>query len=154
MELILWRHAEAEAGEPDLARKLTAKGEKQARRIAEWLHAQLPDSARALVSPAVRAQQTAKALAELSQRKFRTVDQLGPGASAEDVLAACGWPDGKTTVVIVGHQPALGRVASRLLAGRELDWAIRKGAVWWISLRERVGEDQIVLRAVISPDLL
>jgi phosphohistidine phosphatase len=68
MELILWRHAEAEIGEPDLGRKLTPRGEKQARRVAEWLHAQLPDSARILVSPATRAQQTAKALAEVTHR--------------------------------------------------------------------------------------
>jgi phosphohistidine phosphatase len=154
MELVLWRHAEAEPGEPDLGRRLTGKGEKQARRMAEWLHAQLPDSARVLVSPAARAQQTAKALAELSPRKFKTVDPLGPGAGADDVLAAAGWPDGKATVVLVGHQPALGRVASRLLAGAELDWPIRKGAVWWISSRERAGHDQLVLRAVISPDLI
>jgi len=154
MELILWRHAEAEVGEPDLGRKLTAKGEKQARRMAEWLHAQLPDSARVLVSPAARAQQTAKALAEMSQRKCRTVDQLAPGAGADDVLAAAGWPNGKSTVVVVGHQPALGWVASRLLAGREQDWSIRKGGVWWISSRERGGENQAVLRAVVSPDLL
>jgi phosphohistidine phosphatase len=154
MELILWRHAEAEAGEPDLGRRLTAKGEKQARRIAEWLHAQLPDSARVLVSPAARAQQTAQALADLSQRKFRTVDQLGPGASPEEVLAAAGWPEGKSTVVIVGHQPTLGWVASKLLAGRELDWSVKKGAVWWFSTRERAGDEQVLLRAVISPDLL
>lgn len=154
MELILWRHAEAEVGEPDLGRKLTAKGDKQARRMAEWLHAQLPDSARVLVSPAARAQQTAMALAELSQRKFKTVDELAPGAGADDVLAAAGWPDGKPTVVVVGHQPTLGWVASRLLAGREQDWSIRKGGVWWISSRERGGENQAVLRAVISPDLL
>ena len=37
MELILWRHAEAEDGSPDAARKLTAKGEKQAQKLARWL---------------------------------------------------------------------------------------------------------------------
>ena len=52
MELILWRHAEAEPGEPDLGRKLTAKGEKQARRVAEWLHSHLPQTAKIYVSPA------------------------------------------------------------------------------------------------------
>ncbi len=154
MELVLWRHAEAEVGEPDLGRKLTAKGEKQARRMAEWLHAQLPDSARVLVSPAARSQQTATALAEISKRKFRTVEQLAPGAGAEDVLGAAGWPNGRSTVVIVGHQPTLGWVASRLLAGREQDWSIKKGGIWWISSRERDGESQLVLRAVISPELL
>ena len=35
MDLILWRHAEAEPGEPDLERALTPKGVKQARRMAD-----------------------------------------------------------------------------------------------------------------------
>lgn len=154
MELILWRHAEAEIGEPDLGRKLTAKGDKQARRVAEWLHARLPDSARVLVSPAARAQQTAKALAEVSHRKFKTIDELAPGASASDVIAAAGWPSGRSPVVVVGHQPTLGWVASLLLAGAEQDWSIRKGGAWWLSSRERDGEEQVVLRAVVSPDLV
>jgi phosphohistidine phosphatase len=154
MELILWRHAEAEIGEPDLGRKLTQKGEKQARRIAEWLHAQLPDSARLLVSPAARAQQTARALAEISHRKLRTVEEIAPGASARDVLVAAEWPRAKAPTVIVGHQPTLGQVAALLLAGEVQDWSVKKAGVWWISAREREGTAQTVLRAVISPDLL
>ncbi|HEX7466215.1 MAG TPA: histidine phosphatase family protein, partial [Usitatibacter sp.] len=39
MELILWRHAEAEdaGGGGDLARSLTKRGRKQAAKMAEWL---------------------------------------------------------------------------------------------------------------------
>lgn len=154
MELILWRHAEAEIGEPDLGRKLTPRGEKQARRVAEWLHAQLPDSARILVSPATRAQQTAKALAEVTHRKFKTVEDVAPGASVRDVLMAADWPRSKVPVVVVGHQPTLGHVASFLLASEIREWAVKKSGVWWLSSREREGEEQTVLRAVISPDLL
>jgi phosphohistidine phosphatase len=154
MELILWRHAEAEIGEPDLGRKLTPRGEKQARRIAEWLHAQLPDSAKVLVSPATRAQQTARALADVSHRKFRTLDEIAPGASVRDVLDAADWPRAKVPIVIVGHQPTLGHVASSLLAGEAQDWSVKKAGVWWLSSRERDGEEQTVLRAVISPDLV
>ena len=112
MELILWRHAEAEPGEPDLGRRLSAKGEKQARRMAEWLHSRLPDSARILASPATRAQQTALALADLSHRKFKTLEQIAPGATAEELLAAVGWPGSRSPVVAVGHQPTLGLAAS------------------------------------------
>jgi phosphohistidine phosphatase len=57
-------------------------------------------------------------------------------------------------VVVVGHQPELGHVASFLLAGESQEWSIKKGALWWISSRERGGADQTVLRAVISPDLV
>jgi phosphohistidine phosphatase len=154
MDLILWRHAEAEPGEPDLGRKLTGKGEKQARRMADWLHAHLPDSARIVVSPAARAQQTAQALAELGPRKLRTMESIAPGAGVDDILAAAGWPDARHPVVIVGHQPTLGWVAGRLLAGEPSNWAIRKGAVWWLQSRSRDGQLQVILRAVINPDLL
>jgi len=154
MELILWRHAEAEVGEPDLGRKLTAKGEKQARRIAEWLHAHLPQSARILVSPATRAQQTARALAAVGHRKLKTIEAIGPGASAADVLAAADWPDARHPTVIVGHQPTLGWVASALLAGAEQNWSVKKGAVWWLQSRAREDELQVVLRALANPDLL
>jgi phosphohistidine phosphatase len=154
MELILWRHAEAEPGEPDLGRHLSSKGEKQARRIAGWLHGRLPDSARILVSPATRAQQTAQALAELSRRKFKTLEQIAPGATAEELLAAVGWPESRSPIVAVGHQPTLGLVASRLIAGTERPWAVKKGAVWWLSSNERGELEEAVLRAVINPDLI
>jgi phosphohistidine phosphatase len=154
MELILWRHAEAEIGLPDLGRRLTPRGEKQARRVAEWLHAQLPASARVLVSPATRAQQTAHALACVGHRKLKTVDSLAPEASMRDVLAAADWPRSKVPVVLVGHQPTLGQVASFLLAGEMQDWSVKKAGVWWLSGRERSGVEQTVLRAVIGPDLL
>lgn len=154
MDLILWRHAEAEPGEPDLGRRLTPKGEKQARRMAEWLHAHLPDSAKIVASPAARAQQTAQALAELSHRKLKTLAAIAPGASADEVLAAVDWPDGRSPVVVVGHQPTLGWVASKVMTGEELPWSIKKAAVWWLQSRSRDDDEQVMLRAVISPDLL
>lgn len=150
MDLVLWRHAEAEPGEPDLGRRLTAKGLKQADRMGEWLDRFLPDTARILVSPADRAQQTALAL----KRKFRTVDEIAPGASAAAVLAATGWPDARESVMVVGHQPTLGEVASLLLAGEESSWSIRKGAVWWLSNRVRDGVSAVVLKVVIGPDFV
>ena len=154
MELILWRHAEAEDGEPDLARKLTARGDKQARRVAEWLHGQLPDSARILTSPATRALQTAQALADLSSRKLRIVDGLAPGASVDDILTAVDWPNAKAPIVAVGHQPDFGAVAAHLVGDADTSWSIKKGGLWWLSSREREGDEQVVVRAVIAPDLL
>ena len=148
MDLILWRHCEAEPGEPDLGRRLTSKGLKQAERMAQWLDSHLPDTCRVLVSPADRAQQTAVAL----RRKFRTVPELVPGASVSDVLAAANWPDSREPVLIVGHQPTLGAVASFLLSGEEAYWSVRKGAVWWLSNRAKEGGAAVVLKAVVAPD--
>jgi phosphohistidine phosphatase len=149
-ELVLWRHAEAADGVPDGERALTKKGRRQAAAVAVWLRSNLPKRARILASPAVRAQQTAAAL----EREFATVREVGVGAAAADVLAAAGWPDGGETVLVVGHQPTLGRVAALVLSGREADWPVRKGAVWWFSRRVRDGDAQVLLRAVIGPDQL
>ena len=54
-------------------------------------------------------------------------------------------------MVIVGHQPTLGLVVARLLAGEERSWTIRKGAVWWLRHRVRGGQAQVVLEAVQAP---
>lgn len=154
MDLVLWRHADAEPGDPDDQRKLTAKGKKQARRAAEWLHGNLPNSARILVSPAVRAQQTAAPLHEISHRKLKTVPALAPGASAAEILEAVGWPQGEGCVVVVGHQPSLGWVASRILAGKDLPWSIKKAGIWWLQARQDSAGLEVTLRAVVSPELV
>ena len=146
MDLILWRHAEAEAGSPDSARKLTEHGREQARRIAAWLKPRLPGNCEILVSPAARAQQTASALGV----RFATSPAVGTDAVAVDIISAIDWPVRSEATLIVGHQPTLGRLAAMLLAGAESDWDIGKGALWWLS-RTNGG---IALRAVVDPELL
>jgi phosphohistidine phosphatase len=148
VDLILWRHAEAETGEPDHGRTLTPKGHKQAEKMAQWLEQHLPATCRIFVSPAARAQQTAEALG----RKFKTLDDLSPGASYANILAAADWPNSREAVLIVGHQPTLGQVASFLLAGEAADWSMKKGSVWWLSNRTRDEGQKTALRAVASPD--
>lgn len=150
MDLLLWRHAEAEEGTPDLQRELTARGEKQARLMGEWLKTHAPKKLRIIVSPAVRTQQTARALG----LPFETDKRVGPDADVSGLLAAVGWPDGGRSgaVLVVGHQPSLGQTASLLLSGEEANWTIKKGALWWFSNRVRMGETQTVLRAAIPPD--
>jgi phosphohistidine phosphatase len=123
MDLLLWRHAEAEDGEDDLKRRLTERGEKQARDMAAWILRHQPKDMRVIVSPAVRTQQTAEAL----QLPFETQRKIGPEACVSELIAASGWPHAKGAVLIVGHQPSLGRMASLLLAGQEADWSIKKG---------------------------
>ena len=150
MDLILWRHADAEDVVLDDARKLTAKGEKQAQQVGRWLKSHLSEGASILVSPAKRAQQTASALG----LKFETTRELDTGASVISVMTAAGWPDAKGTVVVVGHQPTLGRIAAALLTGVEADWSIKKGGVWWFSNRLHDNETQTILRVVMSQEFL
>ena len=153
MDLILWRHAEAfemREVDDDLARALTPKGERQAQRMAEWLNQRLAHSTRILVSPALRCQQTAKALG----KKFKTLNELAPDANGEALLKAARGPDASEPVLVVGHQPTLGFVASYLLAGQPQNWTLKKGAVWWIRGRNREDREQVILQAVQSPDCL
>ena len=153
MDLILWRHAEAVVERPDLNdldRALTPKGERQAQRMAEWLNRRLAASTRVLVSPALRCQQTAKAL----DRNFKTVAALAPDADGEALLKVARWPDGNEPVLVVGHQPTLGLVAAYLVADLPQPWAIKKGAVWWLRNRDREGGAQVVVQAVMAPDCL
>jgi phosphohistidine phosphatase len=151
MDLILWRHAEAEegsAGQPDAKRRLTPRGDKQAHDVAKWLKSRLPKKIRILVSPATRTQQTAHALA----MPFEVEPKIAVGADAADLIAAADWPEHSGAVLLVGHQPTLGLVASQLLSGTAQSWSVKKGAAWW--LRGREGRDQTVLRAVINPEML
>ena len=150
MDLLLWRHAEAEDGEDDMKRRLTERGHKQARTMAAWIRKHQPKDLRIIVSPAVRTQQTAEAL----KLPFETQRKIGPEACVSELIAASGWPAASGAVLIVGHQPSLGRLASLLLAGHESEWTIKKGALWWLSNRVRRGETQTVLRAVIPAEML
>ena len=153
MDLILWRHAEAheaEHGCDDLSRPLTARGEKQAARMAGWLDRQLPEGLRVLASPAVRTEQTASALG----RKFKMRAELLPGGTPQDLLQLVQWPRAKGAVLVVGHQPVLGQTIAQLLQLTASECAVRKGSVWWLRYRERVGESQTVLMAVQSPEFL
>ena len=147
MDLILWRHCDAEPGVPDDLRRLTPRGRQQAVRMARWLGARLPADSAIIVSPALRAQETAQALA----RRYRTVREIGTGAPVDAVLTAAHWPHGRRLVLVVGHQPTLGRVASWLVDGEEADRALDPGALWWLA---SAAEGAAVLVQSASPDSL
>lgn len=153
MDLILWRHAEAidlDLVGDDMDRYLTPRGEKQAARMAAWLDRQLPDGAKLFASPAVRAQQTAAAL----QRRTRVSAALAPLASVDELLSLVQWPQPKGCIVVVGHQPTLGKTIAQLMGTPSSDWSVKKGAIWWLRHRERDGEAQTIVVSVQSPELL
>ncbi|PHM21038.1 MAG: histidine phosphatase family protein [Curvibacter sp. PD_MW3] len=153
MDLVLWRHAEAQDWVPgcnDLERSLTPRGEKQAARMATWLDRQLPEGTRVLVSPARRTEQTALALG----RKYKLREEIAPEGTVAQLLELVQWPQGKGTTLIVGHQPMLGQAIAQLLGMQASECAVRKGAVWWLRHRQRDGGAQTVLLTVQSPEVL
>ncbi|MBN8487438.1 MAG: histidine phosphatase family protein [Burkholderiales bacterium] len=162
MDLILWRHAEAEEIAPgidDPHRGLTPRGLKQARRAADWLNRFLPAGARVISSPALRCQQTAAAL----ERRVKLAEALAPEGGVEGLLAAARWPDSREPVLVVGHQPTLGLAAAYLMTGARLGqapgadllpWAIKKGSVWWLRHRPREERGEVVLVAVRTAEMM
>lgn len=164
MDLIVWRHADAEDlsdsiappaitefdFQADLARCLSSKGLRQAARMAQWLDRKLADNARILVSPAVRCEQTVVPLG----RKYKICPELSPSGSVDDLLTLTHWPDSKYPVVVVGHQPTLGQVVNRLLGLDGMDISLRKGSLWWLRSRLRDGQRQAFVVTVQSPDFL
>ncbi|WP_372825744.1 histidine phosphatase family protein [Polaromonas sp.] len=157
MDLILWRHAEAEEWQSDdghavsdLERSLTPRGEKQAARMAGWLDRQLPERTRILVSPARRCEQTAMALG----RKYKLRAELGPDAPPSQLLELAQWPANKLPILIIGHQPTLGQTIAQLLALKEGECPVKKGALWWLRYRDREAGAQTVVVTVQSPELL
>lgn len=150
MELILWRHAEAVDGPPDMERTLTNKGVKQAERMASFLRSRIPQDTRILVSPAIRTQQTALALTS----HFITEPAIAPNCSVNALLTAANWPDGEGSVLIVGHQPVLGEAAALLLCDSHISFSIKKGAICWLARHTHEGDYQTNLRLAITPDLL
>lgn len=148
MEIILWRHAEAEQTSPDERRHLTKKGQEQAERMGRWLRERLPQY-RLLSSPATRARETAEGL----RAAYDILPELYENVSALTVLEAAGWPRAAEPVVLVGHQPLLGEVAAYLMVRRADSWPIKKGAIWWFRCEERGGGIGTELVACVPPKL-
>ena len=150
MDLILWRHAEAEDTAPDHGRALTQHGQDQAAKVGAWLRRHAPEDLLILVSPTLRTRQTALELA----KNFSIEPALAPGADSDNIIRLTGWPDAKKPLLIVGHQPTLGEIAARLMTGRSQAWSIKKGAVWWLRHRKRSGTEETVLQAALPPSLI
>jgi phosphohistidine phosphatase len=111
---VLVRHADAAPGDPDELRALTPEGHEQARRLGERLRAEGIEPDAVLTSPLLRARETA---AELGLGEPQPLDELRPGATADDVRSAIAGRG--RTVVVVGHQPDCSRIATALRGGAE-----------------------------------
>ena len=153
MDLIFWRHAEtlqAVEGQTDAERELSARGERQAQRMAQWLERQLPESTKILCCPTVRAEQTVMPLG----RKYKLRDELSPNASIDDVLSLVQWPMNKHIVLLVTHQPLIGEMIRKLLEIQIPEVVVKKGSVWWIRSRDKGDQIQTMLVTVQTPELM
>jgi phosphohistidine phosphatase len=121
--LVLLRHAKSDwsGGEADIARPLAKRGRRQAPEAGQWLATNIDRIDLAVVSPAQRARSTWDlASAELAAPPATRVDDRVYAASDHELLAVVrGLPDHAETVVLVGHNPGIEDLISRLTG----DWA-------------------------------
>jgi phosphohistidine phosphatase len=112
MLVFLVRHAHADPGEPDELRKLSKRGRKEARALADRLAAHPTPPILVLTSPLVRARETAHAIVQSIGSELRIEERLAPGAAASDVRAIVARKHGP--VALVGHQPDCSEIAQEL----------------------------------------
>jgi phosphohistidine phosphatase len=114
--LCLIRHAKTGHGSPDIGRRLTDRGTRDARALGRWLakNQLVPD--RVLVSPALRARETwATAVRELPATPTLQIDDRIYDNTVEDLLAAIRGIDSEVrTLAVVGHNPSMETLADRL----------------------------------------
>ncbi|WP_445000790.1 phosphohistidine phosphatase SixA [Halomonas mongoliensis] len=117
--LLVMRHGEAGHGVPDAERELTARGRREAERMAAWLAAR-DDLAglRLLASPYRRAQQTAQRVGEALGLTVETLPIITPDDSPR---AVADWlleqPQGRP-LLLVSHMPLVGALTGLLVEGR------------------------------------
>ena len=119
MRLYLVRHADAKEKSEDPERHLSAAGRDQARRMADFLRPMGLRVGAVWHSTKVRAMETVACLsgAVTADDGLLERDDLGPKDPVDTVVRAVRKSD--RDLMIVGHLPYLGNLASKLLAGSE-----------------------------------
>jgi phosphohistidine phosphatase len=117
--LILVRHAKAaprSRSRPDDVRPLTPEGREQAHRTGEIVRGLVFPGARVLCSPKRRALETAEAIATglESEARPETRDCLRGDCEPDEILRALASSQ-SNCLVLVGHEPDMGRLLARLL---------------------------------------
>jgi len=120
----LFRHgpagsADASRWPDDSERPLTARGIARTRQAARGLSRLLADPTLVLTSPLARARQTAEIVAEILEpsQGVELLDALAPDRAYRGVLTRLEACDSSDVLVLVGHEPQLGKLAGMLLFG-------------------------------------
>jgi phosphohistidine phosphatase len=112
---VIWllRHGDAEEGSPDSERKLTAKGEQQARAAGAALVALGVNPDVCFASPKVRAAETARLVCEQLGVDVKLESRLAGGSFDAQSLAT-----GLGEVLLVGHDPDFSQAIHDLTGAR------------------------------------
>jgi phosphohistidine phosphatase len=156
MLLYLMRHGLAEESTPkgdDGARKLTPEGADKIRKAATGMRATALAFTMILTSPITRAAETAGIVAdELGGPKPRSVPELSTGASPANALEALIKLRLPESVLVVGHEPTLSRLASLMLTGssESVGIKLKQGGVIALEFADRVERGAANLRWMMT----
>ena len=160
MKLVIVRHADAgdaqefaKSGKPDNLRPLSDKGRKQMRGAAEGLRALVPKADLIATSPYTRAVQTAKIVADAYLAvEQETTATLEPDSDLDDFEAWIRDHDGLDVVIVVGHEPLLGELATWLMTGAsESHVEFKKGGACLLEFADHVTKGEGTLRWLMGP---
>ena len=161
LRIVLFRHGPA--GKPDATRwpddegrPLTSRGEARTRAAAAGL-ARLTGGARAIwSSPLVRAAGTAALLREAYREpRVQTVDALRPRGSWREILERLQQHRGAGgTLVLVGHEPDLGKLAGTLVFGAPRALPLKKAGACAIDFEGTLEAGKGQIAWLMTPKLL
>lgn len=159
MLLYLLRHAEAEALSPsglDADRALTGAGQKRMKAVGRAIARLETGFDAVLVSPLLRAKETAGFVTSACRFEGEAIvtESLLPGSDPQlllEELSASEW----RTVLLVGHEPHLGRLFGRLVSGRkETEVPMRKASLAAFEVHGHLGPDRAELKFYLPARLL
>jgi phosphohistidine phosphatase len=158
-EIYLIRHGLAEgrgeAWPDDTKRPLTERGVERLRRSARGLARLGVSWDVVLTSPLVRARQTAEAVASVFEPRphIVAIESLAPGGTYQAVLADLEKQSRRVSIALVGHEPDIGELASRL-AGSRQPIPFKKGAVCRIDVDTVPPDGPGALRWFLTPKIM
>jgi phosphohistidine phosphatase len=156
MELYLLRHAHA--GDPakwtgdDGDRPISAKGRGQAERLGRLLAAIEFEPDAILTSPKVRAEQTARIVADALGRKVATSERLTSGFDLDALRLLVDEAGAPERLMVVGHDPDFSELVADLCATAAV--TLRKGALARVDIDGPIEPGAGELRWLVPPDLL
>lgn len=161
MRVVLFRHGPAGERDPahwpdDTQRPLTPKGEQRTAAAAAGLRCLRPDVRQVYTSPLLRALQTTQIVARVLSlhAPTETWDELAAGVALRAVVGRLSHVPPASTIVLVGHEPDLGRLAGLLLFGETRSIPLRKAGACCLRFEEAPRAGGAHLEWVASPRIL
>jgi phosphohistidine phosphatase len=160
MMVYLLRHAIAvergTASYPNDDRPLTEDGKDKMAKAAKAIAKLVDDVDVILSSPMIRAHDTASIAAQVmaAEHKLEICRELAPGSSLKNLLSYLSKYKGLSSIMIVGHEPDLGYLASALLGSNDSIIEFKKGALCAIEVSALSVKGKGILKWHLQPKQL